>query len=188
MKVVKLTDALENRAVREEIVRRVRHGAVIVYPTDTVYGIGCNATDSGAVSLVRKLKGTKHPFSVIAPSMEWIRENFDVRFPEYLDMLPGPLTLILRKRRECVSENVSFSGSVGVRIPSHPFTAVLQETGVPVVSTSANISGQKTIERIGGLPEGFRKEVSIAVDGGTLGTRASRIIDLTGERPRVVRE
>jgi len=188
MKTVKLIDTLENPLLRREIAARIKHGLILIYPTDTVYGIGCNAMDSETVLSLRSLKSTDHPFSVVAPSTEWIKQNFETAFPEYLDMLPGPVTLILRQKRPLLPEEVSGSDRIGIRIPDHPFTSVLQESGVPVITTSANISGQKTITEIKEIPESFRASVGVAVDGGRIEGKPSKIIDLTSNEPRIIRE
>jgi L-threonylcarbamoyladenylate synthase len=188
MKGVKLMDVLENERIRGDILSRIRHGSVFVYPTDTVYGIGCNAIDREAVQRVRDLKGTDHPFSVIAPSLDWIRENFEVGFPEYLDRLPGPVTLIFQQKGNSIPGIVSDTGKVGVRIPNHPFTSVIQKAGIPFISTSANISGEKTITRITEVPREISEKIDYAVDAGVLDNPPSTVIDLTGKEPEVIRE
>src|SRR3989344_9285820 len=84
---------------KQSIVDSIIGGAVFIHPTDTIYGIGCNAQNSNAVKKVRNLKGrAANPFSVIAPSLEWIKENCIVakQAEEWIDKLPGPYTLILK--------------------------------------------------------------------------------------------
>ena len=185
MQIIKLEDVIHEK---KKIISWIKEGRIFVYPTDTVYGIGCNALNVKSVLRIRMIKGTQHPFSVIAPSRKWIEENFEIRFPEYVDMLPGKITLILKQKNRVIPHEVSKSENVGVRIPAHPFTGIIQESGVPFVTTSANISGEKTITEISELPERIREGIDVAVDGGKLGLKASKIIDLTGEEPRVVRE
>ena len=85
-------------------------GAVFIHPTDTIYGIGCNAEVSSAVRKVRQLKArATNPFSVIAPSLEWINENCVVtkEADEWLEKLPGPYTLILKLKNNCVARSVN---------------------------------------------------------------------------------
>ncbi len=188
MKIIALDDVLSDRETREAVVSAIKGGDVFVYPTDTVYGIGCDATNSASVKRIREAKDTDHPFSVIAPSFSWIKENFVVRFPEYLQRFPGPVTLIMEQKRPVLPDIVSGSDRIGIRIPRHPFTDIIQQAGLPFITTSANISGEKTITEIKKLPLKIEKNTDIAIDGGTLGTMASTIIDLTGERPVVVRE
>jgi len=165
----------------------VRKGAVFIYPTDTVYGIGCDATNKKAVERVRRIKGTKHPFSVIAPSKKWIKENLIVlkEHKKYIRKLPGPYTFILKMKKKCVASNVSYSQSVGVRIPKHWTGTIAAKLGVPIVTTSANVSGEPTIREVSEIPKKLKAD--FVIDGGKLGGRPSRIIDLTGSKPRKVR-
>lgn len=121
----------------------VRNGAVFIYPTDTIYGVGCDASNDAAVRRIRELKKRDaKPFSVIAPSKEWILKNCEVPRPELLDKLPGPYTIIFpRFKKGAVSEQVC-SGTLGVRIPNHWMSAVAHELGIPIVTTSVNVTGE----------------------------------------------
>ena len=185
MKVFKLDDILKE-PLRSEIIREIVNGSIFIYPTDTVYGLGCNALIEDSVIRIRDIKKTDHPFSVIAPSMEWIKKNFVIRFPEYLEKLPGPYTFILKQKKEILPKIVSGSSKIGIRIPDHPFTRLITNAGVPFITTSANISGEKTIRRILEIPTEL-SSVDIVIDGGTLGERPSEIWDLTGENPVRIR-
>jgi tRNA threonylcarbamoyl adenosine modification protein (Sua5/YciO/YrdC/YwlC family) len=156
----------------DKIIKNIRKGAVFVY------GIGCDALNKKAVERIRKIKGTKHPFSVIAPSKKWIKANFNVsRHSDHLKKLPGPYTFILRMKRNCVASNVSYSESVGVRIPKHWTRTIASKLGVPIVTTSANVSGEQTIRDICEIPE--KLNVDFIIDGGRLGGKPSNIFDLT---------
>ncbi|MBI4176539.1 MAG: threonylcarbamoyl-AMP synthase [Candidatus Aenigmarchaeota archaeon] len=186
MKRMPLREALRKR---NDIVKSILSGSVFVYPTDTVYGIGCDAANQEAVARIRKIKRTSHPFSVIAPSREWIKENMEIKkpFEKYLDFLPGPYTLILKVKGNIVSENVSYSGKLGIRIPRHPLTELIQESGTPFVTTSCNISGEETISSVAGIPVSISGKADFIIDAGRLGNQASSIIDLTGSRPKRIR-
>ncbi|MFH0973384.1 MAG: Sua5/YciO/YrdC/YwlC family protein, partial [Candidatus Micrarchaeota archaeon] len=105
----RIIDARKNKALAEkEIARAIRSGAVIVYPTDTVYGVGCDARCAAAVRRIRALKGRSFakPFSVIAPNKKWIQENcaLSPQAAEFLaKKMPEPYTMILRlKNKRCV--------------------------------------------------------------------------------------
>jgi tRNA threonylcarbamoyl adenosine modification protein (Sua5/YciO/YrdC/YwlC family) len=186
MKTIQLPDVLSDERTRREVVVSVLEGRVFLYPTDTIYGLGCDASNPSAVRRIRAIKTTIHPFSVIPPSKEWIRENLRVTQPEYLRRLPGPYTLIFRMKERVVCEQVSVR-TLGVRIPRHPFTRVVQESGTPFVTTSANISGEVPVWSTQGVPSGIERSVEIAVHDDILNNPPSRVIDLTGKRPRILR-
>lgn len=128
---------------------------VFIYPTDSIYGIGCDATNEALVEKVRELKNsTLQPFSVIAPSKEWVYENCDVtpEAKEWVEKLGGPITindkkyavsLILNlKNKEAVAANVlQGKETLSVRIPDHWFSAYVTTMDTPVVTTSANPTG-----------------------------------------------
>ena len=89
---------------KQEIIDSITEGKIFIYPTDTIYGIGCNAQDAEAVSEIRSIKSrAQNPFSVIAPSVEWIKENCVVEkeAEAWLKKLPGPYTLIFKLKRLC---------------------------------------------------------------------------------------
>jgi tRNA threonylcarbamoyl adenosine modification protein (Sua5/YciO/YrdC/YwlC family) len=187
MKVICLTEILGNRKVRRMIIREIKKGKVFIYPTDTVYGLGCDASNSRAVRQIRKIKTTRHPFSVIAPSKEWIKENLEVNHPRFLRKLPGPWTFVFRMRKRVVSVEVSRE-TLGVRIPDHAFTWVIQESGVPFVTTSANMSGEVPVWSTEGVPMAMEKYVDIAVHDDIINRPVSKVMDLTGKRARTIRK
>ncbi len=186
MKLIQLSDVLNDKRTRGSVVSAILEGRVLLYPTDTVYGLGCDASSPSAVGRIREIKTTGHPFSVIAPSKEWIMENLIVTRPDYLRKLPGPYTLIFRMKQGAVCRQVS-TGTLGVRIPKHPFTEIVHEAGVPLVTTSANMSGEIPIWSMYGVPIGIERNVDIALHDDILNNPPSRMIDLTGKRPRNLR-
>ncbi len=184
METIQLRDAIKNR---RHILRSIKQGRIFIYPTDTVYGLGCDALNTDAVKKIREIKKSGRPFSVIAPSKGWITENLDVNFPEYLEKLPGPYTLIFEMKKKSVSEIVS-TNTLGARIPDHPLTEIIQESGLPFVTTSCNIHGEKTITETKEIPEEIRKKIDVIIDVGKLDKQPSQVIDLTGERPVIIRK
>lgn len=169
----------------------ISQGGIIVYPTDTVYGIGCDATNQEAVKHVRNAKQRPDkPMSVIAPSQEWMTEYFHVddAVEDALENLPGPYTYILRVKQRVVADNVAPGrDSLGIRRPDHWITRLVERLGKPIVTTSANISGEPTAYTIEELPEAFTEHVDTAIDEGRLDGSASTIIDYTGDEPERVR-
>jgi L-threonylcarbamoyladenylate synthase len=148
-------------------------GVVFIYPTDTIYGVGCDATNDNSVKRVREIKlRDEKPFSVIAPSKDWIKENCVVG-PE-LDKLPGAYTLILKlKNKSCISKFVNNGlDTLGVRIPKHWISNLVSELGIPIVTTSANKSGEKFMTCLEDLDIG----VDFVIDEGKLNGKPSTII------------
>ncbi len=181
--IIKLDQLKEKE---KEIVALMAQNKIFVYPTDTVYGIGCNALDRKAVQKIRSIKGTEHPFSVIVPSKKWAQKYLHIRFPKYLKLLPGPYTLIFLKKRPDWLPWLS-DRKMAIRIPAHPISRLVARAGLPFVTTSANLSGQPTITEPSQLPKQIAEQIDILIDGGRLTGRASTIFDLTGQRPRRLR-
>lgn len=175
-----------------EHIEEIRDGAVFIYPTDTIYGIGCDATHPGAIARIRALKqrDTK-PFSVIAPSREWILENcvLPARGKEWILKLPGPYTLIMKlKNNDCIDPDVNGGmDTIGIRIPAHWISEVAARLRLPLVTTSVNISGQPYITDIKDIPETIVKGVDFIIDGGKKDGRPSTLVNLTGQFP-VIKE
>ena len=185
MKTVRLDDILNDRDVRNEMLEAMRTGSIFVYPTDTIYGIGCNALIAGSVEKIRKIKKAQHPFSVIAPSTEWILRNLDVESRKSLDVLPGACTLIFRKKEPFFLRQVSSLPTLGVRIPGHPISKLVREIGIPFVTTSANLTGKTVIKKASEAKK--FKGVNYIIDGGTLANPPSVVIDMSGEEEKVIR-
>jgi len=163
----------------------IAKGSIIAYPTDTVYGIGCNAEIGKAVERLRGMKKTSHPFSVIAPSVGWVKANFVITkaAESWLKRLPGKYTLILGKRDGDYLKEASSGSTLGIRIPNHRFTRLVQKSGIPFVSTSANISGKpvaRSVDEIG------IRNLDMIIDGGRLGGKASLIVDCTSDTRRFI--
>lgn len=178
----------EFRLQKDTFCEDIEEGAVFIHPTDTIYGLGANATSQSAVKDIREIKQReKQPFSVIAPSKEWIKSNCVVNreAEKWLDKLPGPYTLILRLRnRNCVAENVAPGlNSLGVRIPNHWFSGVVRELGIPIVTTSTNVKGRSFMTSLEDLDQEIAKKVDFIIYEGEKQGKPSEIIDLTeGER------
>lgn len=181
VRIIKLEELKERH-----IVNNIGKGKIFIYPTDTIYGLGCDATNEKAVKKVREIKQSKKPFSVIAQSKQWIYKNFDAR-KSYIRKLPGPFTFILKMKKRIVPESVTGSESLGVRIPRHPFIKTIQKAKKPFITTSVNLSGNKPIIKIEEIPEEILSKVDLVIDAGTLDNSPSTIIDLTGKIARIVK-
>ena len=164
---------------------------IFIYPTDTIYGIGCNALDKRAVEKIREAKQRKNnPFSVIAPSKEWIDENLIVNenAKDWIKRLPGPYTLVLKVKNQCVAENVAPGlGTLGVRIPDHWFSNFVAEIDMPIVTTSANKSNEDFMTSLDDLDSVIKSKVDFIIYEGSKKGKPSRIIDLTDEEKVIER-
>jgi len=174
---------------KDRLLKEVKEGAVFIYPTDTIYGIGCNAMDEKAVEKVRKAKGNfERPVSVIAPDKDWVLENCELTGLEngWLDKLPGPYTLILNKKTDCIAGNVTSNDTLGVRIPDHWCKKIASETGLPIVTTSANLTGDMFMTSIDNLNDKVKKHVDFMIDEGIINGRPSTIVHLYDDEVKVV--
>ena len=161
----------------KELIEIVLEGKIFIYPTDTIYGIGCNALDKKAVEKIKEIKkrDKDKPLSVIAPSIDWIKKScfVDVDLNKYL---PGPYTLILKKKNAEFLKQVSSLKTLGIRIPDCKFTKQIQKSGVPFITTSVNLSGEPQIKKISEIPKEILEKVDVVVDAGELNGRASTLI------------
>lgn len=151
-------------------------GKIFIYPTDTIYGIGCDATNIKSVEKIRGIKKRDlKPFSVIAPSFDWIKDNFIVDF-DVKKYLPGPYTLLLKKKDINFLKHISENDRVGVRIPKNDFCFSVQVAGVPFVTTSVNVSGEPFAKNISDINKDILDSVDCVVDVGELNGNPSTLI------------
>ncbi len=165
-------------------------GKILIYPTDTIYGIGCDATNDKLVRKIRELKKRENkPFSVIAPSKKWIYDNCVLtgEARTWVKKLPGPYTLVLKMKKKCVSPEVA-KEKVGVRMPANEFTKKVKTFGKPFVTTSVNISGEPSLKNPNKLKPSIAKGVDHLVDAGTIRGKASRVVDLSSGEAVILRK
>lgn len=141
------------RAV-EQCVEILRAGGIILYPTDTVWGIGCDATNAEAVAKVYALKRSDDKRSMLCLMRDadmvvrYVNRAPGIAF-EVMEFSDKPLTAILPGATGVAPNLIPEAGTLGVRIPQHDFCqALLRKFGKPIVSTSANISGEETAKRL----------------------------------------
>lgn len=170
---------------RTFLVRAIHEGKLFIYPTDTIYGIGCNALDEKSVRKIKSLKkrDQRKPLSVIAPSKKWICQHCVVQHSAFLKKLPGPYTFIFKKKKKNFLRETSSTSKIGIRIPRHPFARFVKSAGVPFITTSVNVSGKKPIRQIREIPKSILKKVDFVLDDGLLENPPSKIVDLSGEKP-----
>lgn len=138
----------------EQCVEILRAGGIILYPTDTVWGIGCDATNAEAVAKVYALKRSDDKRSMLCLMRDadmvvrYVNRAPGIAF-EVMELSDKPLTAILPGATGVAANLIPEAGTLGVRIPQHDFCqALLRKFGKPIVSTSANISGEETAKRL----------------------------------------
>ncbi len=185
-------------AAVDEAVQVLRAGGLILYPTDTVWGIGCDATNEEAVQRIYALKRSenKHAMLVLCPSADeivrYVNRAPGIAF-EVMEMATSPLTLILPGAVGVAKNLIPDEGTLGVRVPDHAFCQLLLcKLGRPLVSTSANISGEKTPRTLSEItPEivaGVDYVVNPRFEGRPTGKSSSIIAFGENGEVRVIRE
>lgn len=192
MRVIKLSQATGKSPVRKEVIEAMRKGDIFIYPTDTIYGIGCNAGEAESVRKIADAKGrdSGKQFSVIAPGKEWIWKNASLSAANKKladSMLPGPYTIIVKAKPGAPRAVVSSEKSIGVRIPSHPISRIVGEAGIPFVTTSVNISGEEHICSVSDIPEKIKAVAGWVIDAGRICGLASRVFDLRTDDVKILR-
>ena len=173
----------------------LRQGGLIGIPTETVYGLGANALDEDAVRKIFEAKGRPqdNPLIIHIPGPQWLpRYCEDVPPLAYTlarKFWPGPLTMILKRKKIIPDATTAGLDTVGVRCPDHQVTlAIIRESGVPIAAPSANTSGRPSCTTAADVMEDMEGKIDAVVDGGPCQVGVeSTIIDLTCEPPRLLR-
>ena len=177
----------------EEVVRAVEAGALVVLPTDTVYGLACRLDRHESVQALSELKGRSpdQPIALVAASVDALLQVVPELDARLLDaVLPGPLTLVLpNPERRFPWLNGARPDTIGVRVPSvgGPAAEALQRVGV-VAATSANLHGSPDPPRLGDVPPEILAAAEAALDAGELPGQPSTVVDVTTAEPLVLRE
>ena len=174
----------------------IRAGGVIAYPTDTVYGLGADPKNTGAVRKLFSIKGRQadQPILLLIKDASEVRDWASEVNPEAERLMkkfwPGPLTLVFKAKPNVMAELTGGTGTIGLRVPGNALTRqLLAALGTALTGTSANVSGrpnpctaQEASEVIGGM-------VDLVLDGGKAeGGNPSTVVDVSTERPKVIRE
>jgi tRNA threonylcarbamoyl adenosine modification protein (Sua5/YciO/YrdC/YwlC family) len=171
----------------------LRDDGVVVYPTDTVYGLGCDITSKHGVERIIRIKGRdpKKPMSFVCADLTDIARyarvsNFAYRILKRF--LPGGYTFVLEASREVPKMLLTKQKTVGIRIPDHPVSlALVRELGNPVLSTSANRGGAEPLNDPAEIQRTLGKEVDIILDCGVLPRVPSTVVSLVGDQAQVLR-
>jgi L-threonylcarbamoyladenylate synthase len=191
-----------SQATMGECVRRaadvLKTGGVIIYPTDTLYGLGADAFSDEAVDMVYEIKGRdeKKPIHCIVADVDMAQAYAKISADARLmieRLMPGELTLVLSKHpehRRGIGRDIE---TIGIRIPKNDFCVALARAfGKPFTATSANRAGEKPERNIEAIIEqlaGMSENITLAIDAGELPPSApSTVVDMTSSEPVIVRE
>lgn len=181
-----------------QVVEVLRNGGVIIYPTDTIYGMGCDITNQRAVERICKIKGInpkKHNFSFVCADLSNIAQYTRVITKPVFKMmkkgLPGPFTFILEASSVVPKILHSNKKTVGIRVPDHTISrSIVEELGQPILSTS--IYDEDEVIEYSTDPElifeKYQRLVDIVIDGGYGQNVASTILDCTGDEVQIIRQ
>lgn len=170
-------------------------GGVVIYPTDTVYGLGCSVEKREAIEKIYLIKGQRNdrPFSFVCSDLKHISSYAYVSnaaFKTMKRLIPGPYTFILpaAKMKQLPKILVSKRKTVGIRVPDSRVTmALVKELGTPILSTSVTDGSGEILNDPALIVEAYGNVVDIILDAGTLPSLPSTVLDLTGNEPKVVR-
>ena len=176
-------------------VAALKRGEMIVFPTETLYGIGADALDSAAVEKVFQLKGrnSDSPVPVLVADQDMLRALV-AEVPPLAQKLiarfwPGPLTIVLPARREIPRPLVNANGGIGVRVSSQGIAGeLISALGRPITATSANPTGEPPARTVQEAKRYFAGQIDVFINGGELTSKAgSTVVDIAGDAVRIIR-
>lgn len=194
---IKIYEDKPSEAAIKKVVEVLRNGGLVIYPTDTVYGLGCDITNSRALEKIAKIKGIKLEkanFSFVCSDLsnlsDYVKQIDTSTFKILKRALPGPYTFILPGNNDLPKE-FRKKKTVGIRVPDNNIAReIVKLLGNPIVSTS--IHDEDEVIEYSTDPElifeKWNNKVDLVIDGGYGDNVASTIIDLTGYEPEVIRE
>lgn len=196
--IIKIYPENPNPKQIAKVIEVLQKGGIVIYPTDSVYGIGCNIYNHKAIEKVAKIKGIapdKTMFSIICHSLsevsDYTRPINNTTFKLMKKNLPGPFTFILQANNKVPDIFQSNKKTVGIRIPDNPITLeIVKELGNPILNTSVH-DDDEIIEYTTDpelIHEKYQDLVDIVIDGGYGQNTPTTIVDCTGDEPLITRE
>ena len=194
---IKIYEDKPNETAIKKVVEVLKNGGLVIYPTDTVYGLGCDITNSRALEKLAKIKGVKLEkanFSFVCSSLsnisDYVKQIDTLTFKILKRALPGAYTFILPGNND-LPKDFRKKKTVGIRVPDNNIAIkIVEMLGNPIVSTS--IHDEDEVIEYSTDPElifeKWQNQVDLVIDGGYGENIASTIIDLTGDEPIIVRE
>ena len=197
--LVEINENNIDKRLIKDVVNELRNGEVIIYPTDTVYAIGCDLMNKRALEKLAKLKEVKlkqAKFSIICKDLsqvsEYVKQLNRPTFKLMKQSLPGPFTFILNATNEVTRLFDAKRKEIGIKIPNNKIVlAIVEELGNPIVTTSLHDNEDELFDYFTDpyeIYQRFDEKVSTIIDGGPGLLEASTILDCTTEEPVVIRE
>lgn len=178
----------------DRVVELLQRGGVIAYPTDTIYGIGCDITNKKAIERIYQIKQQprNRPFSFICSDLKNISQYAKVSNYAYKTMrrlLPGPYTFILEGSNQVPKMMLTKRKTAGIRVPDNPICmALINALGHPIISTSAATRDGELLREPWLVDDYFGKQLDMVIDGGQVPGEPSSVISLIDDKPKVLRE
>lgn len=194
MEIIKVYLNNPHQRTINKAVECIKKGGVIVYPTDTVYGLGADLYNKKAMERIHKIKkiAMNKPLSFILPDLKDISKYAIVDDYAYKIMnrvTPGSYTFILKATKEVPKLMLYKRTTVGIRIPDAPMAfAISRELGNPILSTSVPLDENLYHTDPMAIADNFPYEIDMILDAGILFNNPSTIVDLTGDYPEIIRE
>ena len=177
-----------------KVVETLKNGGVVAYPTDTTYGIGCSIFSKKGIERIYTIKQRerKKPFSFICSDLAEISRYAQVSnyaFKLLRRLLPGPYTFVMEANSVVPDLLLTKQRTVGIRMPNNKIClAIVKELGHPIVTTSANLSGEDPIGNPWQVECDLGKLLDLVIDGGDLSADVSSVVSIIGDVPEVLRK
>jgi tRNA threonylcarbamoyl adenosine modification protein (Sua5/YciO/YrdC/YwlC family) len=191
--IISINSRNPQKRLIERVVDVLRRGGLIGYPTDTIYGIGCDLLNKEAIERIYRLKrhDRKKPLSFICSDLNDISQYARVSNYAYKTMkrlLPGPYTFVLEATKLVPSIAMTKQKTVGIRVPDNRIClSIVERLRHPIISTSVYKADEELYSDPGDIEERFGKQLDLVIDGGVIIAEHSSVIDLTNEEPSVIR-
>jgi tRNA threonylcarbamoyl adenosine modification protein (Sua5/YciO/YrdC/YwlC family) len=196
--ILKLFEDNTNSKQIDKVIEILQKGGVIIYPTDSIYGIGCDMRHHKAIDRIARIKGVKTEkanFSLICHDLshisDYTRPISNATFKLMKKNLPGPFTFILNANNKVPLIFQSNKKTVGIRVPrNNIILQIAKEFGTPLVNTSVHLDNE-IVEYITDpelIHEKYENLVDLVIDGGYGKNIASTVVDCTGDEPKIIRQ
>lgn len=194
--LLKINPLHPQKRLIDQAVKILEQGGVIVYPTDTIYGLGCDCFNKKALEKIEAIKGRDKNklkyFSFVFHDLSHIADYANVSTPNYKilkRLLPGPYTFILPATKLVPKKLIAKKHTVGIRIPDHPvILELVKALDRPITSTSVNLTDEPELSDPEEINEKFGKQIDLILDAGIIDGEPSTVVDLTGPEPIVLRQ